>query len=76
VVIGSLAAAVIRAGRGRKPPSVETITIRLDAKASWLCRELSGQHTLKATRRRSRLGEKLMPRRNRAGVIPPSFRLG
>jgi len=76
MAVSSLAAAVICAGRGRKPPSAETITIRPDAKTSWLCRELNNQHTPKAGKHPSRFGEKSMPQRNRAGVIPASFRLG
>jgi hypothetical protein len=74
MVVSSLAAAVI-CRAGRKPPSAETIAIRPGAKTSWLCRELNGHHTPKACNSRSRLSEKSMPQRNRARVIPPSFRL-
>src|SRR5262249_34837261 len=85
--LDSLAAAAVscRAGRGRKRPSAELITI-MAGRENCLpkpvcrdlpCREQRNHHTPKALDRRSRLGEKMMPQRKRGGVIPlSSFRPG
>jgi hypothetical protein len=61
----------------RRRPFAETITITPDATTdAGHARELNEQHTPKTRRRRSRVGENIIPQRNRHSVIPPSFHLG
>src|SRR5690348_3056030 len=83
MLANSLAAAAgARARSGREAAADGTIAI-LATRSNplfWPCRELNEQHTPESFRRRSRLGEKYLPRRKRehrhSAVISPrlSFR--